>query len=263
MTTLRISAAVLSLALLGVPTLAWADDWQVTKLRGNAAMLVGETWQPLRRGDVVSDDRAIRTIGGSRMTLERGLETVALGPDTAIRIYDRTGQKYTTVKQYSGTVGVEAEVRNVKHFAVVTTDLAAVVKGTRFTVIAGKSGSEVKVERGSVEVADNDTSETVLLGVGQSASTAAGMGLAVNGSGEPPGIRGKSASAGKANAPGQVKKGSTSNAAIGKGHGSENAGAGSSNAGGNGNSSDSNAGGNGGGSGSGGGNSNAGGNGRN
>ena len=266
MTTLRFSAAALLLALLSVPTLAWADDWQVTKLRGNAAMLVGDAWQPLRRGDVVSDDRAIRTVGGSRMTLERGLERVALGPDTAIRIQDRSGQHFTTVKQYFGAVEVEAEARNVKHFAVVSPDLAAVVKGTRFTVTSGKSGSEVKVHRGSVEVADNDTGETVLLSVGQSASTAAGVGLAINGSGELAGTRGKSASSGKANAPGQLKKGSegSSNAATGKGQNSGNGNSGNSNAGGSGNSGDSNAGGNSdGGSSSGGGNSNAGGNGRN
>lgn len=271
-----LTAALAALALAALPTIALADDWQVIKLRGNAAMLVGDTWQPLQRGDVVSDDRAIRTVGGSRMTLERGLEMLDLGPDTAIRIDDRNGKKFTTVKQYFGTVGVEAEVRNVKHFAVVSPDLAAVVKGTHFTVVAGKSGSTVSVQRGHVAVTDDDTGENVVLAAGQSASTTEGDGLDIEGSGDLPVVldsHGKAAQAGKENAPGQMKKGSetsgSGHAAIGKGQGSDgnsgsngNSGSGSSSGSNGGGSSNSNAG-SGGGSSNAGGNGNGNGNGRN
>lgn len=175
----------LALAALGVgmvfsPVAGLADDWVVSKLRGNAAVLVGDTWQPLYRGDVVSDDRAIRTLGG-RMTLVRGQESIELGPDTAIRIQDREAQQYTTVQQYFGVVVVEAEVRNVQHFAVQTPHLAAVVKGTRFTVQSDDTGAAVSVQRGRVAVEDSDTGESVLVEEGESVSTdGEGAGLEVS-----------------------------------------------------------------------------------
>ena len=50
------------------------------------------------------------------MTLTRGAETIELAPGTQIRIYDRGGRKpFTTVAQQSGTVSIEAEVRQVQH----------------------------------------------------------------------------------------------------------------------------------------------------
>ena len=144
--------AMLGVAMLSLSSPVLADDWVVTKLRGAAAILTGETWGPLKRGDVVSDDRAIQTLDGGRITLQRGKEVIELGPHTAVRIDDRTGQQFTTVKQYFGTVAVEAEVKDVQHFAVRTPYLAAVVKGTRFTVHSDDEGADVSVERGRVAV---------------------------------------------------------------------------------------------------------------
>jgi hypothetical protein len=165
-------AALVALAL--APSVAAADDWVVTKLRGSAAVLIGEKWQPLRRGDVVSDDRAIQTLSSSKATLERGPEKIELGPETAIRIDEAATARYTTVKQYFGAVTVEAEVQNVEHFGVLTPHLAAVVKGTRFTMVSDETTATVEVLRGHVAVEDSDTHQTTVLGVGQSASTSEG-----------------------------------------------------------------------------------------
>ena len=178
------SATVLMLA----PSFASADDWVAAKLRGRVLQLVDNTWQPLTRGDVVSDDRVIRTIKGARVTFQRGNETIDLGGDTQIQIRDKSGRQFTTVQQYYGTVAVEADVRNVQHFAVTTPHLAAVVKGTRFTVVSGKHGAEVSVQRGHVEVEDRDTHQSTMLSVGQSAQTSSGTPLAVAGKGELPTI---------------------------------------------------------------------------
>ncbi|MBU1307565.1 MAG: FecR family protein [Alphaproteobacteria bacterium] len=229
-----------------LPGAAWADDWQVAKLRGAAAELVDGSWRPIHRGDVISDDRAVQTLDGGRLSLRRGRETIDLGPNTAIRIKDRDGQQYTTVNQYFGTVEVEAEVRDVKHFAVVTPMLAAVVKGTRFTVTSGEHSAGVSVQRGQVAVEDSDTGQSVLLAKDQSATTTdEGGPLEVSGDGDLPKVfnaQGKEIAIGKASAPGQLKKSGTSNAATGKGvAGTSNAGG---NSNGNGNSGSSNAGGN-------------------
>lgn len=139
-------------ALLLLPTAALADHWRVTKLRGPVLQLVEGAWAPLRRGDIVPDDRVLRTLPRGRVELQRGAETVSLGGETQVQIHDLEGRRFTTVQQYFGTVTIEADVRNVEHFAVQTPYLAAVVKGTRFTVTTGSAGVAVEVERGNVGV---------------------------------------------------------------------------------------------------------------
>ena len=52
----------------------------------------------------------------------------------------------------TGEIEFDVEKRHVKHFAVKTPFLAAVVKGTHFVVRAGADGDSVAVERGIVEV---------------------------------------------------------------------------------------------------------------
>lgn len=151
-------------------SIAVADDWTANKLRGQVIQLVNNEWVPLRRGDVVPDTRYVATMATGRVELVRGNETVSLEPNTRIRIYDKEGAKpFTTVKQDFGTVAVEAEVQQVQHFAVQTRYLAAVVKGTRFSVTVGKTGAKVDVRRGHVEVDDAGNHTHTTLSVGQSA----------------------------------------------------------------------------------------------
>jgi hypothetical protein len=173
------------LALTAAPALA--DDWNVTRLRGDVLQLVDGSWQPLTRGGVVPDDRVLRTMPNGRLSLVRGEETIELGPNTQIRIFDEHGNKpFTTVHQHFGTVSIEAEVQNVQHFAVETAYLAAVVKGTRFTVRAGKSGSDVSVERGHVAVEDSIDHSTTLIAAGQQAKVRKGASMKVSGKGKLP-----------------------------------------------------------------------------
>lgn len=161
----------------------FADDWVAVKLRGQVLQLVGGDWAKLQRGDVVPDDRVIRTLGNGRVDLQRDAEVISLAGNTQIQIKDKTGQRFTTVEQHFGTVEIEAEVRNVQHFAVETPFLAAVVKGTHFIVKSGKSGSSVKVTRGRVEVSDNQSGAHVLVPAGQQATVSATGDLSVSGRG--------------------------------------------------------------------------------
>jgi hypothetical protein len=148
--------------------------------------LVNGEWIKLKRGDVVPDDRVIRTLQSGNVQFKRTAETIDLGPQTQIQIFDKSGKRYTTVRQYFGSVSVEAEVRNVQHFEVQTPYLAAVVKGTKFVVTSGKDGAAVKVTRGHVAVEDNDSHQTTLLAVGQMATTGGGGVLEVSGKGDLP-----------------------------------------------------------------------------
>lgn len=116
----------------------------------------------------------VRTLVG-RMTLVRGKEQIDLGSGTRIQIVDQGGSRpYTTIRQHVGRVEIEAEVRNVEHFAVQTPYLVAIVKGTRFIVSADRNGSDVRVRRGIVSVTNLATGLNVLLRAGQAAATNGG-----------------------------------------------------------------------------------------
>jgi hypothetical protein len=170
-------AAVLALTSIGLVSAAVADDWVVAKLRGSVLQMDNGTWVALHRGDIVSDDRAIRTLASGRVELHRNAEVISLGPNSQAEIHDRKGGGFTTVKQITGTVAVEAEVKKVKHFGVETPYLAAVVKGTRFEVSTDVAGSKVKVTRGAVEVTDRKTGESVVVSAGESIEASKDNGL--------------------------------------------------------------------------------------
>lgn len=177
---------ILGVGLGMVAGAALADDWVAVKLRGVVLTLQGGEWVRLARGEVVPDDRVVRTLGG-RVTFVRGAETIELGPQTQIQIFDEARKKpFTTVKEYFGTVAVEAEVRDVQHFAVQTPYLVAVVKGTRFTVVSGDDDSTVAVKRGAVSVTSREDGSHTLVHVGQSATATDGVPLDVAGSGDLP-----------------------------------------------------------------------------
>ena len=166
-----------------LPLSALADDWTAIKLRGHVLQLVDGQWEPLARGDIVPDNRVIRTLRDGRVEFQRDNETISLAADTQIQISDRSGRKFTTVTQYFGVVEVEADVREVQHFAVETPYLVAVVKGTRFVVRSGDRGAEVKVHRGLVEVTGSEDGLVANIPAGQTARVGTDGGFAVTGPG--------------------------------------------------------------------------------
>ena len=223
-----VRAALAAAAVVLSSAAAFADDWVAVRLRGAVLQLVDGEWQKLSRGDVVPDSRVIRTLAMGSVEFQRGEERVGLGPDTQIQIYDRARSKpFTTVKQYFGTVTVEAEVQEVQHFAVQNNYLAAVVKGTRFTVTADADSASVAVARGAVFVEDRATGNDVTVTVGQTASvdgthgapTVTGKG--VTGNGEGPNVLGGLAKGKPDSPPGKPDN-------PGKGKGDDNSGKGKS-----------------------------------
>jgi hypothetical protein len=164
--------SVLALAGLGL-TIAQptrADDWVAERLRGSVLLLQDGEWLPLQRGDVVSDEHYIKTLGNGRVQFTRGAESIELSGHTLVQILDRDGAQFTNIHQHYGEIAIEAEKRNVNHFAVVTPYLAALVKGTQFVVQSGSAGASVSVERGQVNVADPKTGTSVDISPGQGAS---------------------------------------------------------------------------------------------
>ena len=174
----------LALSVCCFATAATADDWVAQKLRGEVYLMVQGSWVSLKRGDIVSDSSAVRTMKDGQVEFARDHETITLGHDTQIRIFDRTGQRYTTVKEAIGSVRVEANVENIKHFSVQTPFLAATVKGTIFTVVSGNGTAKVRVQRGKVRVDDVRHGLHVDVRVGQTATTGKDKTLHIAGGGK-------------------------------------------------------------------------------
>ena len=142
--------------------------------------------------------RKIATGPRGRLQLVRGAESIAFKPNTLASITTRGSNqsRKTDVVQQVGEISLEIEKRQRPHTTVQTPFLAAVVKGTRFSVKVGKTGAAVSVNRGLVQVTSFRSGERSDLGAGQRPllprSGASGA-QAVGCSGSPPGPSNKRA----------------------------------------------------------------------
>ena len=109
----------------------------------------------LTQEDVLKPGDTIRTGRNGRVLLVRGEETILVSPNSVIGLpTEKKDGLSTTILQQAGSILLEVEKRNVKHFEVETPYLAAVVKGTQFRVSVNATSTSVDVLRGQVEVAD-------------------------------------------------------------------------------------------------------------
>jgi hypothetical protein len=184
-----IAAPLLLLALLhmGAAKAADNDVWRVSKSSGEASMTTADGQQSaLAEGAIVKPGDNIRTGQTGRVLLTRGEETILISPNSAIGIpAEKRSELSTTIIQQAGTILLEVEKRNVKHFSVETPYLAAVVKGTQFRVTVDKNESRVDVVRGQVEVSDFKSGKYALVQPGQTAevSVLKAVGLLLSGPG--------------------------------------------------------------------------------
>ncbi|WP_243371450.1 FecR domain-containing protein [Microvirga solisilvae] len=169
---------------------ALAEDWVVAKVSGEAWIAVPNA-SPARAtaGMPIPDGATFSTRHNGRAQLERGPESILVSPNTTISPQSTTffGTS-TTIHQQTGRIELEVEKRNVKHFTVKTPLLAAVVKGTRFTVSVTATTADVQVSRGLVEVSDLRNGSSADVGSGQRAtvSTSDARGPQVTGGGFTP-----------------------------------------------------------------------------
>ena len=188
----RIAAKLLGLAFtamvaLSVSGTAQAQDnvWRIAKVTGQAWLGGdGVATVALSQQSVVKPGDSIRTGRNGRVLLIRGAETMMVSANSAISLPEVGRAGMTTVIQQAGSILLDVEKRNVQHFEVETPYLAAVVKGTRFTVTVANGRAQVNVARGQVQVADFRSGQFALVLPGQIARVAQrNVGLQLSGSG--------------------------------------------------------------------------------
>jgi hypothetical protein len=226
--------AAFSLAFaVSAPQAGWAngDSWTVEKVTGSARIIpVGGKAVALAVGQAVSAGDEVETGADGQLVLVRGEASITVSPASRMSLPEapRAGLT-TTIVQKLGTLLLKVNRKPQQHFEVSTPYLAAVVKGTTFTVSVDGEGAAVHVVEGLVEVSDVDTRQTALVRPGQTATTGStpGNGLSVGGGSAPassPSNRGDAGRDGddatpgdSANAPGQIRKAVIDDAAPGNG----------------------------------------------
>src|ERR1700704_995515 len=183
--------SILAMALaIGAASNARAGEgepWSVSKSSGEVWMTAtGAQQVSLGQQDVLRPGDTIRTGRNGRVMLVRGEETILVSPNSVVGLpaENREGLA-TTIVQQAGSILLEVEKRNVKHFEVETPYLAAVVKGTQFSVTVSAAGTTINVIRGQVEVADFRSGQIAQVMPGQVATAFAQgkAGLSLSGSG--------------------------------------------------------------------------------
>ncbi len=177
-------------AVLGVAANAFAAEdgvWSVGKSSGDVWITTSGVEQvAVKREETLKPGDTIRTGRTGRVLLLRGEEAILITPNSVVGLPSEKKEGLsTTIVQQAGTILLEVEKRNVKHFEVETPYLAAVVKGTQFSVSVNAASTNVEVRRGQVEVSDFKTGQIARVMPGQAATVFihGKTGLTLSGSG--------------------------------------------------------------------------------
>lgn len=167
----NITRTIVLLAALA-PTMAWSADWVVSKVSQPSRFTVdGKTWLVVTRGSTIPNASWVSTGPRGRVVLERNKDRVTFQPGTMAGVFEKKGWSiHTDFAQQSGTLELSIDPQVKPHLAVQTPFLAAVVKGTVFTVTVTKEKASVGVSRGRVEVTDNMSGERTGIKAGQKAT---------------------------------------------------------------------------------------------
>ncbi|MDN3277766.1 FecR family protein [Frankia sp. RB7] len=167
--------ALMAALVLGTASAASAADdgvWSVSKSSGEVWLATSDAQQvSLKQEETLKPGDTIRTGRNGRVLLVRGEETILISPNSVVGVSaEKKEGLSTTIIQQAGSILLEVEKRNVKHFEVETPYLAAVVKGTHFSVTVSAGSTKVGVLRGQVEVSDFKTGQIAQVMPGQVAT---------------------------------------------------------------------------------------------
>jgi hypothetical protein len=185
---------IIGLALLtfGASGAASAQTgWRVSEASGDVRVALDGQTRPVTRGMLLASGAVVASNPGGRAVLVNGRDYVILSPASRVRLPGapaqvipasggRTMAAMTQVVSEAGTALYRIEHRATPHFRVQTPYLAAVVKGTVFSVTVNRSGASVQVTQGAVEVSTVDGGAAELVRPGMVATVGAGDLLELN-----------------------------------------------------------------------------------
>ncbi len=159
---------------ISLPALADpGTQWRLTQRIGEVWIATND-FQPiaLAPNDLVPEKSVIVTGERGRAILARGAEQIVMHPNTRL-VIPETRDKTTRLGQSRGSAVFNIERKSLPHFRVDTPFLAAVVKGTVFTVTVSEAESKVEVTEGAVAVGTNKGEALALVRPGMKAEVKA------------------------------------------------------------------------------------------
>tara|TARA_R110002051_G_scaffold6914_1_gene32660 strand:- start:332 stop:1438 length:1107 start_codon:yes stop_codon:yes gene_type:complete len=173
------------------PVTAFAEDWKVSRTTKQVSYTIDKkTWEAVEVGTVIPSKAWMSTGPRGRVTLTRGEESLSLSPNTLGAVITTEGlfSRKTEVVQQKGEIALNIEKRSRPHTYVHTPFLAAVVKGTTFTVTVTEQAASVSVDEGLVEVSSFTGGQSADVGPGQQVTVDQAQNMSVAGIAEPPSV---------------------------------------------------------------------------
>ncbi|MDB5693277.1 MAG: hypothetical protein JWO81_2340, partial [Alphaproteobacteria bacterium] len=164
-----------ALLMLGATAHAADAPWKVSEVTGDVKVVDGGRSHAAVKGALLASGSVIAAGAGARAVLVHDKDFVIVSPNSRIRIAPAEQQKgiFQIISEF-GTALFRIEHKQTPHFGVQTPYLAAVVKGTVFSVTVGATGASVQVTQGAVDVGTLDGGAHELIRPGMIASVGAG-----------------------------------------------------------------------------------------
>ena len=163
-----------SLILAATPAWARGGPWTVSEASGRVMVTDASGARTATRGMTVPAGASVTTESGARAVLVRGQEFVTISPNSRLRLVaEAQSAGLIQVLQDWGNALFRIEKQRSPHFGVKTPYLAAVVKGTTFSITVSREGASMQVVEGAVEVSTEDGGARELIRSGAVAMVAA------------------------------------------------------------------------------------------
>lgn len=154
---------------------AWADgvssDWIVSEAIGAVTIVQQGRAQPAARGSRIAPGATVSTASGARAVIVHGRDFVTVSPGSRVRvpaIAERRGL-FQVIQEWGNAI-FQIEKQGAPHFGVQTPYLAAVVKGTTFSITVTGEGTSLQVVEGAVETSTLDGGASEIIRPGMVAS---------------------------------------------------------------------------------------------
>src|SRR3954462_911797 len=173
---MRIFLAAPIALLFASSALAQAPAWHVSEASGDVRIVENGHARPAARGALVPEGAIVATAAGARAVLVRAHDYVVVSPASRVRVptlHQQGGSGLIQMITDAGTAMFRIQHQATPHFGVQTPYLAAVVKGTVFTVTVGERGASVQVTEGAVQVSTVDGGAAEMIRPGMVATIAA------------------------------------------------------------------------------------------
>ncbi|HEX8414831.1 MAG TPA: FecR family protein, partial [Sphingomicrobium sp.] len=156
------------------PVLAGTGPWTVSEAAGKVTVTDVSGTKPVARGMVIPAGATLTTGPGGRAVMVRGPEFVTVSANSRLRVAEAAQQTgLVQILQDWGNAMFRIDKQKNPHFAVKTPYLAAVVKGTTFSITVSREGASMQVVEGAVEVSTGDGGARDLIRPGSVAMVAA------------------------------------------------------------------------------------------